>query len=160
MIEWRTVAGWEGKYLISNTGSVHRTNPSYRNGYKVEVLARPTKTGYLQAWLGGAQGRNHYIHRLVAFAFIGAPPSDRHEIAHWDGNKANNSVNNLRWATRAENSADKRRHDSHPKLTSANVIEIRQKFAADAKMSRTETAKEFGVTPGTISAVIKQRIWK
>jgi len=43
------------------------------------------------------------IHRLVALAFIGKPPTALHEINHINGGKTDNHVDNLEWVTRAEN---------------------------------------------------------
>lgn len=43
-----------------------------------------------------------YVHRLVAYAFIPNPENKR-TIDHIDGDKLNNHVSNLRWATHAEN---------------------------------------------------------
>ncbi len=43
------------------------------------------------------------IHRLVAETFIGSAPSEEYQINHIDGNKANNSVDNLEWVTPKEN---------------------------------------------------------
>ncbi|AXV72811.1 hypothetical protein CJO75_01120 [Ralstonia solanacearum] len=56
------------------------------------------------------EGLKTGIHRLVALTFLGPPPSRQHEVAHNDGNRANNIVTNLRWATHAENVADTFRH--------------------------------------------------
>ena len=50
------------------------------------------------------------VHRLVALTFLGDPPSSRHLVAHADGNRTNNRVSNLRWATQSENLSDCRRH--------------------------------------------------
>jgi len=55
-----------------------------------------TKTGYLEI----ASVR---IHRIVAFAFHGEPPTREHVVDHIDTNKQNNRPENLRWVTRLEN---------------------------------------------------------
>jgi hypothetical protein len=50
--------------------------------------------------------KNAKVHRLIAEAFIPNPNLKR-EVDHKDGNKQNNSVENLRWATRSENCSNK-----------------------------------------------------
>lgn len=54
------------------------------------------KTGYLEI----ASVR---IHRIVATAFHGEPPTKEHVVDHIDTNKQNNRPENLRWVTRLEN---------------------------------------------------------
>lgn len=54
------------------------------------------KTGYLEI----ASAR---IHRIVASAFHGEPPTKEHVVDHIDTNKRNNRPENLRWVTRLEN---------------------------------------------------------
>jgi len=55
-----------------------------------------TKTGYLEI----ATVR---VHRIVATAFHGEPPTKEHVVDHIDTNKRNNRPENLRWVTRLEN---------------------------------------------------------
>lgn len=54
------------------------------------------KTGYLEI----ASVR---VHRIVATAFHGEPPTKEHVVDHIDTNKQNNRPDNLRWVTRFEN---------------------------------------------------------
>ena len=49
-------------------------------------------------------GSNFRLHRLVAHAFLGPPPSHAaREVNHKDGNCNNNRIENLEWASRSEN---------------------------------------------------------
>ena len=45
---------------------------------------------------------NLYIHRAIALAFI-PNPENKPCINHKDGNKLNNSIDNLEWCTHQEN---------------------------------------------------------
>jgi hypothetical protein len=87
-------------YSVRDNGSVLRHTP-------VNKRTRPTdnqwtfgklnnKTGYLEI----ASVR---IHRIVATAFHGEPPTKEHVVDHIDTNKQNNRPDNLRWVTRLEN---------------------------------------------------------
>ncbi len=43
------------------------------------------------------------VHRIVATAFLGEPPSKIHVVDHIDTNRRNNRPENLRWLTKLEN---------------------------------------------------------
>ena len=52
----------------------------------------------------GICGRKFMVHRLVAHAFLGPPPSEAAwQVNHIDGNCSNNRKDNLEWASHAEN---------------------------------------------------------
>ena len=75
---------------VSNHGRVRTAN-----GIITEGSERPN--GYRQA---GINGKTHYVHRLVAQAFLGPPPSEKHtQVNHIDGDPANNRADNLEWVT-------------------------------------------------------------
>jgi hypothetical protein len=125
------------------------------------------RSGYLTVGLcRNGERLTEFVHRLTATAFHGPPPSPGHEVAHGDGDPSNNRAENLRWATRSENAADKIKHgtdncgERHPcaKLTEADVIEIRRRCAA-GEYQRT-VARRFGVSQSTVSAAHNRRTWR
>ena len=60
-----------------------------------------TQQGY---YATRVQGHFSFVHRLVAFAFLGPPPSNhRTFVNHKDLDKGNNAADNLEWACAAQN---------------------------------------------------------
>lgn len=97
---WKEVECYEN-YEVSNTGKVKTHN--WMNRGITKEMSPSSCRGYLQVnlWKDGKQ-KCIRIHRLVAQAFIPNPYNLR-EVNHIDGNKLNNSVDNLEWCTREEN---------------------------------------------------------
>ena len=54
------------------------------------------------------------MHRLVALAFHGLPPDKSYTVDHIDRIKTNNNASNLRWATKAEQRANRTHPDKYP----------------------------------------------
>ena len=63
-----------------------------------------TINGYKRLKLINDDGeiKNMLLHRLIALAYI-PNPLNKPMIDHFDQNKLNNNIENLRWATRSEN---------------------------------------------------------
>lgn len=104
---WIDIKGFEGAYQISNLGSVRSLDRvvTDKNGNLKTVKGRMLSLinhtgGYLTTKIGKAG--NRYIHRLVAEAFL-IKPEGKTEVNHIDGNKKNNTVENLEWVTPSEN---------------------------------------------------------
>ena len=87
----KDIKGYEGIYGITSCGKVW----SYRN----ECFLKPIDngTGYLQVILHkDGKVKNHYVHRLVAEAYL-PNPENLPQINHRDENKTNNCLQNLEW---------------------------------------------------------------
>lgn len=50
------------------------------------------------------------VHRLVAYAFHGAPPEGKPYACHKDGDRRNNAAENLYWGDADDNAQDAQRH--------------------------------------------------
>ena len=96
---WKEIPDTDGKYLISTAGEVMAISRRVKFGNvfrwtKTNIrTARKKENGYLELEI---LGKHHYIHRLVAEAFI-PNPYNFPCINHKDENKENNSVENLEW---------------------------------------------------------------
>ena len=111
---WRAVPGSPG-YEISNKGRLRSYLKSGAgSGFRDEPRLRtPTtdKDGYLRVQLRGPGGsRNVTIHRLVAETFLADLKFEGAIVLHGDGDPQNNTVENLRWGTHAENTSDRAIH--------------------------------------------------
>lgn len=80
-------------YKVSNYGRVMH----WKKRHVLKQQAR--KDGYKYVSL---DRKNYRVHRLVSMAFL-PNPKKKPEVNHKDGNKANNTVWNLEWATGIEN---------------------------------------------------------
>jgi len=97
---WRPVKGYEGLYEVNEKSEVRSLGDRYYNKIMPQRIDR---AGYLTTRLSN-KGKNAtvYIHRLLGFAFI-VNPLNKAFINHIDGNKLNNSLDNLEWVTHSEN---------------------------------------------------------
>lgn len=163
--EWRTIPSFSN-YEASSIGRIRRAAP-YRSTTVGYVLRpEPTRDGYLNARLSTrSKIKCVGIHRLVCEAFRGPAPSPEHEAAHWDGVRNNNTEDNLRWATQAENFEDRYRHgtepvgekNGHAKLTEEDVNLIRSKIMFGE--SKASLSRLYGVSDAHISRIAAGKAW-
>jgi hypothetical protein len=115
---WAKIPGYD--YEASNYGRIRsmdrvvmsRTGP---RRYRGKVLAQFTIwNGYKTTHLG-QDNPNKYVHQLVALAFLGETPEGM-EVCHWDDDKPNNRLGNLRHDTREGNIADRKRNGAQNSL--------------------------------------------
>lgn len=109
--KWRIIDD-APEYAISSNGRVRRIVAN-RRGLYAGIIKQPSigGSGYKQVdlYINGRRLKRA-IHRLVCEAFNGPPSSSKYYAAHIDGDKFNNTPNNLYWATPTENAADMIRH--------------------------------------------------
>lgn len=101
---WKDVQGFEGFYQVSDRGRLRSMDrESCGRRYSGKLISSACKGGYIVDILcKDGMKKICRRHRLVALAFIPNPES-KPEVNHLDGNKLNNCVENLEWATHREN---------------------------------------------------------
>ena len=104
---WKDVVGYESYYQVSNLGNVKRigsfrgVNKAYLNGYNLKPM--DNGMGYFRIKLTvNNKSKRVMLHRIIAEAFI-SNPEGKKVINHLDGDKKNNTLNNLEWCTQSEN---------------------------------------------------------
>lgn len=165
---WKPVTepGFEELYSVSNLGRVRREAPGKgTHKGKILKLGRHSR-GYhrVSMWAKG-KGSFKKVHRLVAKAFL-SQPSSLHEVNHKNSNRQDNTLQNLEWVTKSENtlhgfaygfSSNVGVRNSQAKLTEEDVKEIRR---LSKHVVHGELATMFGVTRPTITRVVLRTNWK
>lgn len=155
----KDVIGYEGLYTISVNGDVK----SVKTG---KILARSyAARGYHTVSLNkkGQKPKAMRLHRLIAMHFI-PNPNGLPMINHIDGDKLNNSIDNLEWCDASHNvkhsfrvlgqmpSCLGKKGGLHPKAK--KVVGVNKSGDKKAFDSVTEAAIYFGVTRPAISLAL------
>jgi hypothetical protein len=158
------------RYYISNLGRVK----SFARGKEKFLKNNLHRTGYYYVFLNK---RPNKIHRLVAAYFI-ENKDNKTEVNHIDGDKLNNSINNLEWVTHRENMIHayntgllknnsptrnifSQKGQQHPnaKLTDEDVVEIRTLHKNGVGFG--EILKQYSnFSRGCIGKVVYYGAWK
>lgn len=132
----------------------------------VMLKPRVKKNGYVQYYLNG---KDKAAHRLIAQIYC-ENKSEKPCVNHVDGNKRNNSANNLEWVTHKENIRhswkELGRNNKHrrgeksnfSKLTMKNVCEIK-KLLENKKLTHQKIATIFNVSRSTVTLIANNKIW-
>ncbi len=156
--QWRDIQRWPD-HEVSNQGHVRRKLSNDRlPGHVLKQHSRNDGYPYVVFRIR--------VHSLVAEAFYGPPPIKGQVVNHKDGDRANNSVDNLEWVTYSGNAVHayehglQKRGEGHgrAKLTDAQVIEIRERYHGQWG-GQSALAREYGVTQGLISQIVRGEVW-
>ena len=168
-MEWRSIPSYPN-YEVSDTGLIRRvTGGQGAVAGRIIKQHRTPSDKRLRVPLRYAIGKGRFVavHRVVAQAFLGPCPEGK-EVNHIDGDVTNNSMANLEYLTRSENTKHAYRLGlmqpplhlvgvRHPlaKLTEVDVIAIR-----NSQETGRALAKHYGVAPTTISKIRLGKRWK
>ena len=107
---WKDIKGYENSFQVSSLGnfrSKDRKVPSRWGGYRnypgKNLKQEEMQDGYKRIVLmQNAVKKRYMCHRLVAETFI-ENTDDKPFINHIDGDRGNNTIDNLEWCTQSEN---------------------------------------------------------
>lgn len=163
-IQWKTIEGYE-MYSASNTGQI-------KNNITGTILKqRINSCGYFILNLSnGSVGKKRTlkVSRLVALAWI--PNTDnKSQVNHIDGNKLNNTIENLEWVTASENCIHSVKNNlspsrlgennGHSKLTESDVKALR-KDKINNGMSNKQLGVKYGISHKHAAAICEYKRWK
>jgi hypothetical protein len=138
-----------------------RAHVAHRGGDCLTWPFAVMSNGYGQVYF---EGRHQAANRVMCLLSKGNPVAPRMEAAHNCGNRLCVNPQHLRWATTAENAADRLLHGTHnrgercgsARLNRAEVKEIR---VLAGRLTQLEIADMYGVSTGAIWAVIHRKSW-
>lgn len=103
---WKDIKCYEGLYQVSNLGNIRKLrfiNNITNKEKQFNITPQIINSGYYKVVLyKNGKYKNKLLHRLVAETFIDNP-YNKTQVNHRDGNKLNNSVENLEWCSQSEN---------------------------------------------------------
>lgn len=174
---WRPVQGYEGTYQVSDQGRVRSLDRTISTDGRWGKMKRELHGGILRhlkhtggylrvtLWHNGAF-KNHYVHKLVLEAFVGPRPNGK-QVAHNDGDKANNRLSNLRWASPSENQLDREGHGTgkigrakYQQRTGLDLARIIRRVYLMADVNISTLAEWFDMPRTTIADVVNNKVWK
>lgn len=164
-LEWRDIEGYEGKYVVSESGQI--ASLKYRNSDKFKLLKQaPNSRGYLAVCLyKDGKKKTKPVHRLTATAFKDNP-DNKPQVHHIDHNILNNHKVNLMWVTGQENIDYAVKNGSFDSVGAKNgrallskqdIIDIREEYSNG--VFQRKLAKKYGVSRPHISDIVNFKKW-
>ena len=155
MEQWKSIAGYEGIYEVSDLGRVK----SLKHGKERILKPGKDRGGYLQVVLyKDGKKKMLLVHRLVADAFI-PNQNNLDTVNHKDEVKTNNVASNLEWMSQKDNlnygTRNKRASESkinHPSLS--KKVQMLDKKTCELLAtfpSTMEAERVTGIDQGSIS---------
>lgn len=135
---WKDVVGYEGHFMVSESGKVKSLDRIYTRccGKKYSIKGKEltpfiSNVGYSRIALRNAGEQVKYsVHRLVAEAFL-PREKGRDFVNHLDGNRLNNHYSNLEWVSMIENNCHRfNKINTTSRYTGVSWIKAKQRYVA------------------------------
>jgi hypothetical protein len=155
---WKDIKNYEGLYQVSSFGNIKNIRTA-----RILRLGLSSNGYYTVTLCNKSINKTFYVHRLIAETFL--PNSlNKSTINHIDGNKINNDLSNLEWATQAENNrhafktglSNVGEEHGSAKLTERDAKRIKYEYP---HLTQTEIAKIYGVSHDTVSLIRLGKRW-
>jgi hypothetical protein len=160
--QWVDILGYEGRYQASDQGrirSLSRDIPHPKPGvvrrWAGRVLIPGVCRGYLHVKLGGGDGVSK-VHRIVLCAFSPRADSASMQVNHKNGDKSDNRLLNLEWATPKENTVHARENLPRKVDVRAKRIRLTKKGAAMEFPTIHHAARHVGCTREAVRNAIRR----
>jgi hypothetical protein len=142
----KDLKGFEGLYKIDENGSI------YSSRIKKIMKVRKSNSGYMCVILKkDNKYKGLFIHRLLAINFIDNP-LNLEQVNHIDGDKLNNSIENLEWCTRSHNM----KHMYDIGLKTYKPLHYKGKFGSEHNRSKSVYCVTNNTTYGSMSEASRE----
>ncbi len=154
---WKQVKNTNNTYFVSNLGRFKNAKGRIVTNYKPHI------SGYIIVLI---DNKSYKLHRIIAKEFIDNP-ENKEQVNHIDGNKLNNSVDNLEWVTNKENQIHKFKNGLGNNFTrKIGQYDLNNNFIKEFP-SIVSAAKEVNVSKSCVQGVLANKrkttggfIWK
>lgn len=147
-------------YYVRDNGTIYSA--------KTNKILSPQldKNGYEKVQMMSDDGKRHRysVHRLILENFNPVEGMENLQVNHIDGDKRNNSLNNLEWVTCQENINHAIKNNLRAKVNGSAKLTIEQVKEIFIRANNGETnmalGTEFGVSPRQIGRIKNRCSWK
>lgn len=164
---FKPISEYEGLYSINKDGRIYSYPKGQSNlkGMFLNPFINKNGAGYFCVTLTKNKIQKiKKVHRLLMETFV-ANPKNKNGINHKDGNKLNNKLKNLEWATDRENFHHAKKNglrDPHNryacKISDKDVLKIRKLYKSG--MVGIQIAKKFKVHKNIIYLILNNQTYK